>query len=112
MQRLTAVASIIVFACALSGCGAHAPDARGARTPDPAPHVFVELRPLPDGHPPVPGFSSGPALPDGHPPIPGYDSSPALPEGHPRCPARDVLGAPPDADLDRVLQSPPELIST
>jgi hypothetical protein len=109
---MTAVASLIAVSCALVACGTQTPDASGARTTQHTPHVLVELQPLPDGHPPVPGFYSRPALPDGHPPIPGYDSNPALPAGHPVCPARGLLVPPPDAAVDPVLQSPPEMIST
>jgi hypothetical protein len=112
MRRTAKVALLFAAAWALAACGTATPDAGAARATRHAPHVLVELQPLPDGHPPVPGFYSRPALPEGHPPIPGYDSRPALPEGHPRCPARDLHGAPSDAEAGRVLQDAPELIST
>jgi len=111
-QRAT-VSAIIAATWALSACGVNSPDAVVDRATQDAPRLLVDLQSLPDGHPPVPGFSSPPALPEGHPPVPGFHSSPALPEGHPRCPARGSLQTPPsDAGMDQALQSPPELIST
>jgi hypothetical protein len=113
MHRHTAVASIIAATLALGACGVNSPDAGAARATQHAPQLLVDLQSLPDGHPPVPGFSSPPTLPEGHPPVPGFQSRPALPEGHPRCPARDALATPPsDAGMDQALHSPPELIST
>jgi hypothetical protein len=113
MSRRTSVASIIAAALALSACGADAPGTGGVRATRDAPLLLVELQSLPEGHPPVPGFSSLPTLPEGHPPVPGYHSSPALPEGHPRCPARGSRESPPsDAGMDKALKSPPELLST
>jgi len=113
MSRRAAVASIIAAALALSACGAEHTDAGGVRATRDAPRLLVDLQLLPEGHPPVPGFSSLPTLPEGHPPVPGYHSSPALPEGHPRCPARGSIESPPsDAGMDEAAQSPPELLST
>ncbi len=113
MHRHTAVASIIAATWALSACGVSSPDAGAARATQDAPQLLVDLQSLPDGHPPLPGFSSPPTLPEGHPPVPGFHSPPALPEGHPRCPARGSLETPPsDAGMDQALQSPPELINT
>jgi hypothetical protein len=113
MHRHTAVASIIAATWALSACGVNSPDADGIRATSNAAHLLVDLQSLPDGHPPVPGFSAPPTLPEGHPPIPGFHSPPALPEGHPRCPARGSLQTPPsDAGMDQALQNPPALIST
>jgi hypothetical protein len=113
MSRHSAVASIIAAALALCACGAGAPDTDGVRATRDAPRLLVELQSLPEGHPPVPGFSSLPTLPEGHPPVRGHHSSPALREGHPRCPARGSLESPPsDAGMDKALKSPPELLST
>jgi len=113
MRRTAKVVSLVAATWALSACGVNSPDTLGARAPHDAPQLFVDLQSLPDGHPPVPGFHSLPALPEGHPPVAGYDSSPRLPEGHPRCPARDALETPPsDANVDRMLQDLPDLIST
>jgi hypothetical protein len=111
-QRAT-VSAIVAATWALSACGVTSPDAGAARATQDAARLLVDLQSLPDGHPPLPGFSSPPTLPEGHPPIPGFQSPPALPEGHPRCPARGSLETPPtDAGMDQALQSPPELIST
>ena len=111
-QRAT-VFAIIAATWALSACGVNTPDAVADHATQDAPRLLVDLQSLPDGHPPVPGFSSPPTLPEGHPPVPGFHSTPALPEGHPRCPARGSLETPPsDAGMDQALQSPPELIST
>jgi hypothetical protein len=111
-QRAT-VYTIIAATWVLSACGVKSPDAVVDRATQDGPRLFVELQSLPDGHPPVPGFSSPPALPEGHPPVPGFHSTPTLPEGHPRCPARESLETPPsDAGIDQALQDPPELIST
>lgn len=113
MHRLTAVVSIIAATWALSACGVSAPDANEVRATLGAPRLLVELQPLPDGHPPIPGHSLLPTLPEGHPPVPGFHSPPALPEGHPRCPARGSFATPPsDAGTGKPLQSPPEFIST
>ncbi len=111
-QRAT-VFAIIAATWAISGCGVSSPDRNAAVATSDAPHLLVELQPLPHGHPPVPGFSSPRTLPDGHPPVPGHHPAPALPEGHPRCPARGMLEAPPsDAELDLGLLSPPDVVST
>ncbi len=113
MHRYTKVASIIAATWALSACGVNSPDAVVDRATRDASRLFVDLQSLPDGHPPVPGFSSPPTLPEGHPPVPGFHSTPTLPEGHPRCPARGSFETPPsDAGMDQGLQDPPELIST
>ena len=113
MKRLTSVASIIAATWALSACGVSSPDAGEVRATSDAPRLLVDLQSLPEGHPPVPGFSSLPTLPEGHPPVPGYHSTPALPEGHPRCPARGSPETlPSDDGMDTALQSPPELLST
>ena len=113
MHRQTAFASIIAATWALSACGVQSPNAGADRTTPDAPQLLVDLQSLPDGHPPVPGFSPPPRLPEGHPPVPGFQSPPALPEGHPRCPARGSLETPPsDAGMDQALQNPPALIST
>lgn len=113
MTKRAAVPAIIVATWALAACGVNSPDAGGARAAQDTPWLLVELQSLPDGHPPVPGFSSRPALPEGHPPVPGFHSSPALPDGHPRCPARESFEIPPsDAEMAPALLSPPELIST
>jgi len=113
MHRHTAVASIIAATWVLSACGLNSPETSGVRATQDAPRLLVELQSLPDGHPPLPGFSSPPTLPEGHPPVPGFQSPPALPEGHPRCPARGSLEAPPsDAGMEQALHSPPEFIST
>ena len=111
-QRAT-VSAIIAATWALSACGMSSPDADGVRATRDAPRFLVELQALPDGHPPLPGFSSPPTLPEGHPPVPGLRSTPALPEGHPRCPARGSLETPwSDPGLHHALQSPSGLIST
>ena len=111
-QRAT-VFGIVAATWALGACGVISPGAGGIRATHDAPRLLVELQSLPDGHPPVPGFSSLLTLPEGHPPVPGFDSTPALPEGHPRCPARGSLETPPsDGGMDQALQSPPDLIST
>ena len=113
MHRLSAVASIIAATWALSACGVQSHDTGAARTSQDAPQLLADLQSLPDGHPPLPGYTLLPTLPEGHPPVPGFHSPPALPEGHPRCPARSSLETPPsDAAVDRALHSPPELIST
>lgn len=113
MHRHTAVASIIAATWALGACGVNSPGEGAARATQDAPRLLVDLQSLPEGHPPLPGFSSPPTLPEGHPPVPGFQSRPALPEGHPRCPARGSLETPPsDAGMDQALQSPPELLST
>jgi hypothetical protein len=111
MTHRATVLAIIAATLALSACSMGSPDANEVRAMQGAPHLLVELQTLPHGHPPVPGYSSTPTLPEGHPPVPGFHSAPALPEGHPRCP-RGSLETPADAGLHRVLQSPPELIST
>lgn len=113
MHRITAAVSIIAATCALSACGVSSPDANEVRATLDAPRLLVELQPLPDGHPPIPGDSLLPTLPEGHPPVPGYRSAPALPEGHPRCPARGSFATPPsDAGMGKPLQSASEFIST
>ena len=113
MHRHTAVVSVIAATWVLSACGVQSPDAGAERATPDAPRLLVDLQSLPDGHPPVPGFSSPPTLPEGHPPVPGFHSPPTLPEGHLRCPARGSLETPPsDAGMDQALQDPPELIST
>jgi hypothetical protein len=113
MNRRTAVASIIAATWALAACGTQTPDAGVAHGSRNTPHALVDLPSLPEGHPPVPGFSSLPSLPEGHPPVPGFHSTPALPEGHPRCPAGGSLETPPfDAGTEQALHSLPELIST
>jgi hypothetical protein len=97
MHRLSAIASIIAATCVLGACGVNSPDAGRVGVTIDAPRLLVDLHSLPDGHPPMPGFSS----------------PPTLPEGHPRCPARGSLQTPPsDAGMEQALQSPPELIST
>jgi hypothetical protein len=113
MTQHATVSAIIAATWALSACGVHSPDVGEIRATHDAPRLLVDLQSLPDGHPPLPGFSAPSTLPEGHPPIPGFHSPPALPEGHPRCPARGSLETPPsDAGLDQALQSPPALIST
>lgn len=113
MHRLTAVVSIIAATWALVACGLQSPNDGAARTSQDVPRLLVELQSLPDGHPPLPGYSLPPRLPEGHPPVPGYRPAPALPEGHPRCPARGSFATPPsDGEMDRAMQSPPALIST
>jgi hypothetical protein len=111
-QRAT-VSAIIAATWVLSACGVNSHDAAADRATRDAPRLLVDLQSLPDGHPPMPGFSSVPTLPEGHPPVPGIHSPPTLPEGHPRCPSRGSLETPPsDAGTDQALQSPPALIST
>ena len=113
MHRLSAVASIIAATWAISACGVQSQDSGAARTSQDAPQRLTDLQSLPDGHPPLPGYTLLPTLPEGHPPVPGYQSIPALPEDHPRCPARGSFARPPsDAGMDEALQSPPDLIST
>ena len=113
MTQRAPVFAIIAATWALSACGVQSPNAVADRAADDAPRLLVDLQSLPDGHPPLPGFSAPPTLPEGHPPIPGFHSPPALPEGHPRCPARGSLETPPsDAGMDQALRDPPELIST
>ncbi|MDH4110936.1 MAG: hypothetical protein OEW35_21915, partial [Gammaproteobacteria bacterium] len=98
---------------ALSACGVVSREATGDRTSQGAPQLLVELKTLPHGHPPVPGYSSPSTLPEGHPPVPGLHPAPALPQGHPRCPASGSLETPPaDAGTYRMLQSPPDIVST
>jgi hypothetical protein len=113
MTHRAAVLAIVAATLALSACSMGSPDVNEVRATQGAPNLLVELQTLPDGHPPVPGFSSPPTLPEGHPPVPGFEPAPVLPEGHPRCPARGSLETPrSDVGLHRMLQSPPELIST
>jgi hypothetical protein len=112
MTHRATVLAIIAATLALSACSMGSPDANEVRATQGASHLLVELQTLPHGHPPVPGYSSPPTLPEGHPPVPGFHSAPALPEGHPRCPRGSLETPPADAGLHRVLQSPPELIST
>lgn len=115
MTHRAAVLAIVAATWALSACGVVSPEANGARaTPVSAPHLLVELKTLPHGHPPVPGYSSPSTLPEGHPPVPGFHSAPGLPEGHPRCPASDSLETPPPADagMHHTLQSAPDIVST
>lgn len=113
MTQRTTVSAIIAATLLLSACGVNSPEATGIRATQDAPRLLVELQSLPDGHPPVPGFSPPPTLPEGHPPVPGLHPPPALPEGHPRCPARGSLETPPsDAGINQGLQRPAELIST
>ena len=113
MHRLSAVASIIAATWALSACGVRSQDTGATRTSQDAPQLLADLQSLPDGHPPLPGYTLWPTLPEGHPPVPGYQSTPALPEDHPRCPARGSFAKPPsDAGTDEALRSPPDLIST
>ena len=112
MHRLAAVASIIAATWALSACGVPSHDAAAVRASQDAPGLLADLQSLPDGHPPLPGYSMPPALPEGHPPVPGYQSTPALPDGNPRCPARGSFVRPPsDAGMDSALQNPPDVIS-
>ena len=112
MHRATVLA-IIAATLALSACSVGSPVANEVGATISTAELLVELQTLPHGHPPVPGYSSPSTLPEGHPPVPGFHSAPALPEGHPRCPARGSFETPPfDAGLDRMLQSPPGLIST
>ena len=112
MHRPAAVASIIASTWALGACGVPSHDDAAARTSLAAPRLLADLQSLPDGHPPLPGYSLLPTLPEGHPPVPGYRSTPALPEGHPRCPARGSFVSPPsDAGMDEVSQNPPDIIS-
>ena len=112
MHRLAAVVSMIAATWGLSACVVEWHDAAAARTSQDAPRLLADVQSLPDGHPPLPGYSLLPTLPEGHPPVPGYRSTPALPEGHPRCPARGSLVRPPsDAGMDEVSQNPPDIIS-
>lgn len=99
MHRRTAVASIIAATWALAACGLNSPDTRYA-TQD-VPRLLVDLQSLPDGHPPVPGFSSRPALPEGHPPVVisrrkgagVFRRNGAIERGHPGGSSLRVLGA-------------------
>ena len=91
MHRHTAVASIIAATWALSACGVNAPDADGIRATSNAARLLVDLQSLPDGHPPLPGFSEPPTLPEGHPPIPGFHSPPALPVASVLAPALPIV---------------------
>jgi hypothetical protein len=87
MTHRAAVSAILAATFALSACSMGSPDANEARaTTISAPHLLVELKTLPHGHPPVPGYSSLSTLPEGHPPVPGYSSPSTLPEGHPPVP--------------------------
>ena len=113
MTHRAAVLVILAATGALSACGVVAPESSGARATLSSPNLLVELKTLPPGHPPVPGYSAPSMLPEGHPPVPGFHSAPALPEGHPRCPASGSLQNPPaDAGMDHMLQSPPDIVST
>jgi hypothetical protein len=113
MTHRATVLAIVAATLALSACSVDSPDGNEVRAMQGAPHLLVERQTLPDGHPPVPGYSSPPTLPEGHPPVPGFHPTPALPEGHPRCPASGSLETPPsEAGVHRMLQSAPELIST
>lgn len=113
MTHRATVFAIVMATWALSACGMSSPDSNKAFAYNDGPRLLAQLQPLPDGHPPVPGFTSPPTLPEGHPPVPGLDLAPALPEGHPRCPVSELTETPPsDAGLHHTLHSPPELIST
>lgn len=113
MKQRTIATVLVAATWALAACGVSSRDADGIRAAGDAPPLRVELRSLPEGHPPVPGYFSSPTLPEGHPPVDGLRSAPALPEGHPRCPARGPLGAPPaDAGPEPMLHGPAGLIST
>jgi len=80
MHRLSAVASIIAATWALSACGVQSQDTGATRTSQDAPQLLADLQSLPDGHPPLPGYTLRPTLPEGHPPVPGYQSTPACPK--------------------------------
>jgi hypothetical protein len=113
MTHRAAVLAIVAATWTLSACGVVAPEATGARASQAAPQLLVELKTLPHGHPPVPGYALPSALPEGHPPVPGLHPAPALPEGHPQCPASGSLETPPaDAGMLPMLHSPPDIIST
>jgi len=113
MTHRAAVLAVVAATWALSAFGVVTPEATGARASQGAPHLLVELKTLPHGHPPVPGYSSPSTLPEGHPPVPGFHSAPGLPEGHPRCPASGALETPPaDAGMHHTLQSAPDVVST
>jgi hypothetical protein len=70
MQRVVTVLVALGAATVVAGCGGHENRDR------------VQFS---TGAGQLGVFTRGDALPEGHPPVPGY--SPGLPQGHPVCPA-------------------------
>jgi len=84
MQRVAAVLAALATATLAAGCGGHGSQERVRIDAGTGQfNVLTRGDALPEGHPPLGGYSR--ALPEGHPPVAGYGHG--LPPGHPVCPA-------------------------
>jgi len=112
MHRLSAVASIIAATWALSACGVQSQDTGATRTSQDAPQLLADLQSLPDGHPPLPGYTLRPTLPEGHRPYLATSRLQPCPKTIHDASARVLRETAVGCRMDEALRSPPDLIST